>query len=38
MGGDAMDIASFAENAYMESFEVRVVPGPEGPEIRVTEK
>lgn len=38
MGGDAMDIASFAENAYMESFEVRVVPGPEGPEILATEK
>ncbi len=34
MGPDAMDLASFAESAYMESCSVLVVPGPEGPEIR----
>lgn len=32
-GPDAMDIASFAENAYMETCRIMVLPGPEGPEI-----
>ncbi len=34
MGPDAMDLASFAESAYMETCSVMVVPGPEGPEIQ----
>ncbi|MBN1616577.1 MAG: radical SAM protein [Spirochaetales bacterium] len=33
MGPDALDILSFAENAYMEASTVHITPGPDGPEL-----